>query len=141
MPYTNETLAEYMAVTLGETGAALGLTEASDIIVEGVNQAVLDYEGIADASGASDDRKIRMLAKAQAWYAAMATVAGDYNFSDAGARFDRGQMFEHCKTMWQMAVWDALLYSPDYKAEFSEVAYPNDPYKFHEPGEYLRMRE
>lgn len=137
LPMNELDLRIYMLEVLSGTGGALGLTEAS--FLEAVKHVLLDY-GAETVDQMTDLRKILVISRMQAWAVALAHVSADYNFADAGSRYDRGQMFDHIGKQYSMAMIDAANYLSDYEVKVTPVDQVEDPYEFHEPGEYLDMR-
>lgn len=128
--YTETTLADFMQDQLKNIATMLGWTTTPDDYQEAVNEALLAYgeTTIANITGASNIRKLRALARAEAWKAAMAAVSGDFDFAADGGSYKRDQIFQHIKDMLGQAVVDALVYDPNYAVEIEEIEYGRDPY-------------
>lgn len=109
--YTEATLADYMVLELASSGLSLAVDASS--LAEAVNTTLLKY-GVTDIADANDMKKLRALAKVEAWSYALATVAEE--------------MFERVKENYRIALKDALLYSPIYSIGVGEVTYSQDPY-------------
>lgn len=77
-----------MLGALGELGAMLALTTAS--FTEAVNETLLAY-GVAVIANATDIRKLRALAKVEAWKVALTAAGGRIDWSEAGASFKQSQ--------------------------------------------------
>jgi len=127
--YTDATLLAYMLASLGSVGDILGFGMGTLVLTEAANDVLFDY-GITDAADATDMIKIRALARYHAWKTALTEVSLDYNFSDAGAKYDRGQMFDHVEKQLLKFKKDALLYLSDYQIESSTIDWKADPYEF-----------
>lgn len=110
--YTEADLSALMAVELGATGTALGLTDGSDALDEAVNDvaAILDA-AIADVT---DVLKLRTVAKWQAWTAALNVATGQYDLGSEGDSLKRSQLFD--QIMRRLALAEAAA------SRYSEVA-------------------
>lgn len=128
--YTEETLALYMHITLGNVAEALGY-DVSESYFEAVNETLLDY-GVDDLSNATDIRKLRALARAQAWRKAANDTAGDYDFKAGDGSYNRSQVHEQCVVNLNMALTEAAAYSDRYQVTRSKAVYIHDPYQYHE---------
>lgn len=128
--YTETTLADFMKDQLKTIATVLSWSTTPDDYQEAVNEALLAYgeTTIANITGAANLRKLRALARAEVWKAAMAAVSGDFDFSADGGSYKRDQVFQHIKDMLSQAITDALVYDPGYAAEIEEVEYGRDPY-------------
>ena len=133
--YSDATLLTYMISVLGSAGDVLGLTTASTIIVEAMDDILFDY-GVTATANATDIKKLRTLARFHSWKSAKAEASLDYDFSDAGASYKRSQMFDHVVKQYLQARRDAMLYLPDYQVESDELNWTGDPLEYHEPGTY-----
>jgi hypothetical protein len=128
---------------LGATADAIGLTNTDADFGEAVTDCLLEY-GISDAADLpgtiATDKKLRTLARMFAWKTALAQISADYNFADGGAKYDRGQMFQHIKEQVNLATAEALPYLTEYAVGIESVDYTQDPYEYHEPGTYVETR-
>jgi hypothetical protein len=135
--YTEDTLKTFMITALSKAATAIGLT-VSDM-GEAVIQTLVEY-GVTDITDATNIAKLRALAKINAWRTALASVSADYNFADAGARYDRSQVSMMIREYLKGALLEALPYDPNYLIEVDRVDQVQDPYEFHEPGTRVDMR-
>jgi hypothetical protein len=124
--YTEATLAEYILAILGPVAAALGWAEQADV-QETLNEALLAY-GVADIADADDIAKLRALARREAWRAAAAATAGDYDFEADGGRYNRSQVHAQALAAFQAAMVDAMPYDPDYAVSVDAIVHIHDPY-------------
>ncbi len=124
--YTDLTLAAFMQDELKAVATALGWTAAASYD-EAVNETVLVY-GVTDIVLSTNILKLRALARVQAWHAAAAATAGDFNFQADGGRYDRSQMHEHCQRMLALTELEAEPYLTRASAVVSPIVYPQDPY-------------
>lgn len=133
--YTEKTLADFMAETLKTTadllGLAAGASDAGDF-AEAVNEALLQYgvTDVSEISGIESIKKIRALARVEAWNLAVACFTAMYKFSADGGSYDRNQLFEQAKQNRDAAVTDALAFSANYSVKTGELRYLHDPYKY-----------
>lgn len=125
--YTEATLAAFMIAELGQTGSALGLTNAASF-TEAVNDAMVEY-GVTDISTATNIKKIRAIAKYMAWKTAMTTVASDYNYSEGVASFSRGSMIDSISKRLSLAEQEAMPYLSTYTIGTATLDFPQNPYK------------
>lgn len=128
--YTETTLADFMEDQLKNIATMLGWTTTPDDYQEAVNEALLAYgeTDISQITGTANLQKLRVLARAEVWKAALAAVSGDFDFSADGGSYKRDQIFQHIKDMLDRATTEALVYDPLYAAEIEEVEYGRDPY-------------
>lgn len=124
--YTESTLAEFMLGELGVTATATGVT-LSDL-AEAVNETMLVY-GCTDLATALDMRKIRAIARVEAWRTVCNAVAGDYDYSDAGASYSRSQALKNATQRLDESLARAAAYYPTYQATLSELTFTDDPYR------------
>lgn len=103
MPFTEDTLATFMATQLGATGRALALSDDSDEIVSAVGwvAAILG----APITSMTDDLKTMTVATWRAWVAAQAASAKDIDLKAGSAELKLGQRF---KNIVASALKDAL---------------------------------
>lgn len=99
MPYTADTLADFMETTLGSVGVTLFGADPSEhaAIAEAVNEvaAVLDV-AVADVD---DDLKIRTVARWQAWLTAKGAAVRQYDLTSSGDSIKRSQVWDHIAAM------------------------------------------
>jgi hypothetical protein len=77
--YTASTLAAYMHRQLGDVAVDLGWTVATDEVgsyADVVDEVALG-SGVTDVADVADIRRLRLLARQEAWRAAMQATAGD----------------------------------------------------------------
>lgn len=131
--YTEETLAQYMHSELGPVADILGYQNpAGDagIYQEAVNESLINL-GISDIASVTNIRKLRAVARLQAWDMALNALSSMYDFSADGSTYNRSQM----RAMAQRAVDKAMsdCYSlglSGYEVSIEQLRYSNDPYGF-----------
>lgn len=140
--YTEKTLAEYMHVALGKTAKALELhfdPNGPGDYVEAVNDALLEYgtDDISTITGLDAIRKLRMIAVACAWQYVVNNFAALYDFSADGGRYDRSQMFDNAKKMYETAagVVTANYGSDTNRVRIRRVDHVHDPYQVRDRDE------
>ena len=136
--YTDAELLTYMVSVLGSVAGVLNLDVSDTVLIEAEYDVLFDY-GINDAAEANDINKLRTLARYHSWVTVLSEISLDYNFSDAGAKYDRGQMFDHVEKKLAKAKNEALPYLPNYQIESDTIDWQNDPYEFHQPGTYTEV--
>ncbi len=124
--YTEASLAQYMADVLGPVGLALGLA-APDSYQEAVNETILQY-GADTLSNAPDIRKVRALARVQAWQMVVSATAGDFDVKAADQTFSRSQVHAQALKNLEAARSDAFWCDPAYRVE-REALNVQDPYR------------
>lgn len=92
--YTEETLASFQLVSLSDVAGILDWTADTPEIQEAVTETLLAY-GVEDIASATDIRKLRALARVQAWQAAADALASRYDFEADGGRYDREKLHAH----------------------------------------------
>lgn len=136
--YTTQELAEYMHTVLGDVAAALGWS-APDSYTEAINETLLTY-GVSDIADATDIRKLRAIARVEAWKLAVGSLAARYDFGLADRQeFKRSQMLAGAKEALALAQADAASLGvgggPQQVVGRTRLRYINDPYV--ENGEML----
>jgi hypothetical protein len=134
--YTEAELAAYMHSVLGAVAAALGYT-APGSYQEAVNETLLAY-GVDDIADATDIRKLRMLARVQAWQLAANDTAGDMDFKAGSTSFSRSQVHEQVLKNLSEAQVDALCFDPSYQVESGSLDWIHDPYQYRPEDERAR---
>jgi len=127
--YSESSLLRYMDDVLGAVADALGWTAASIEITEALNETLLAY-GVSDVTGIagiSNLRKLRALARREAWRAAMTEAAADYDFENEAGVMKRSQVFAQAQKAYVQAANEALIYDDQYNVAIETVAYA-DPY-------------
>ncbi len=126
--YTETTLADFMASQLGNFPTIFGWASPDDY-QEAVNETLLAY-GVDAITDATNIRKLRSLARVEAWKLVVSKLASDYKFSADGSSFERQQMHEMARKNLAAAEQDAMTYTSDYNAVVGTVTWTNDPYKY-----------
>lgn len=104
--YDESTLADFMVAELSATGAALGLTDASD----GIASAVLATARLLgdDIANLTDMALLEAAARWHAWQAALKAAAGNFDLKAGSADLKRSQVFEHINS--QLALSETAYY-------------------------------
>ncbi len=133
--YSEKTLAEYMHTMLGKTAKVLDLhfdPNGPGDYAEAVNDTLLAYgtDDITTIGGISAIMKLRTLAKAFAWLYVVNNFVALYNFSADGGKYDRNQMYEAARKMYEAASADVQTsYGSDSnKIRIRKVDHIHDPY-------------
>lgn len=108
--YSEESLALYMRDdVLMATGAVLGLTLTSQYM-----GAVAEVESAMGSAApwSTDLRRVRILARREAWRLAMQQSGGDYSYTEDGVATQRQQIFEHARLMFEQAEGEAAALGP-----------------------------
>lgn len=131
--YSETSLAQFMHDELGPTARMLGYPEPADnpgVYAEAVNEAALSL-GVNEISQASDIRKVRALAKREAWTMAVKALATKFDFSADGASYDRSQVFLQAKQALETAIADCLRLGLDgYSVSIRTLDQQYDPYHY-----------
>ena len=136
--YTEATLKAYMHTALGAVATALGITVAAGSYDEAVNETLIAY-GVSDVTSATNMRKVRSLARREAWRTAQASAAGRFDFSADGASYSRSQMHSMIATALATAESDAAQYDAAgaYTVTIGRIEY-EDPYQAPNPVDDAR---
>ena len=110
---------EYMEVVLGDTASKLGWTVGGDDFDEPVNEIlyILGESSYAFVTAQADVKKVRSIARVEAWRAAMYYTAHEISHSSGApgtGQTSRADIHRHCKAMFTLA-----------KSQFVE-SYPDD---------------
>jgi hypothetical protein len=96
--YSEGSLLEFMLVELGATGVSLGLVANDDPLAQAVT-AVERLLGVSDVANATDLALLEAAARWQAWLAAEAAAASQFNVTlTGGKKFEREQIFQNIQT-------------------------------------------
>ena len=89
--YTEGTLAAFIhSGILKAVAGVLGWTVAGGSYAEIVNEAVLSYfDGAGDLASATDIRRLRAIARVEAWRAVFEEKVGDYDYDQKDDSFSR----------------------------------------------------
>lgn len=134
--YTETTLAQYMHNALGQVAVTLDYDPGSSY-AEAINETLLAY-GVDEVSEASDLRKLRALARVQAWSLAAADTAGDYDFKTPDGTFNRSQVHAQCLRNLQAAQTEAAEYTSDFQVQRSKLKHIHDPYQYWDEEDRVR---
>ena len=88
--YDESELSDFMIAELRNVATVLGWTDLSDM-QEAVNETLIVY-GVEDIALASDIPMLRAFARREAWRAAVASLAADYDFEADGGNYKRSQL-------------------------------------------------
>lgn len=131
--YTEETLAQFMHGELGPVAEVLGYsTPAGDagIYQEAVNEALLSL-GVQDISAVTDMRKLRAVARLEAWNMALNALSTLYDFTADGATYNRSQMRAMAQKAVDQAMSDCYAFGlGGYEVSIERLRYSNDPYDY-----------
>jgi len=137
--YTEEALSLYMMSVLGPVASMLDwlTTPAYD---EAVSETLLAYGvgAIASVTGAANIKKLRTLARREAWRAVVQATVTQHDFSEAGASYSLSQIHEQALAALKLADADALAYDPNYRIGVDKITRPHDPYSYVPDDERLR---
>lgn len=130
--YTEKTLGDFMHQELGKVagvlGYAVGVADAGSY-AEAVNESLLSY-GVATIDLATDTRKLRALARVEAWKKACDDLAGMYRFSADGASYNREQMFKQAESKLALCLFMSLSYDSNYQITVTKTRPVQDPYRY-----------
>jgi hypothetical protein len=128
--YTEATLATYMHTVLGNTAAELGWSAPASYS-EAINETLLSY-GAATIDLATNVRKLRALARVEAWRLVVQQTAAEHDYSPGSGTvgFRRGQIQAQALAALAMAERDAAEYDDQYVVTVSPVRRAHDPYVY-----------
>lgn len=119
--YTGPALIRFMRDdVLRVTGRQLGLTNDSDY-----QDAVIEVTlalGVQTIDDATDMRRLRAVARREAWRTAMQQSAGEHHAEADGKAHDRQQMYDHCRAMFNQASQDVIALGPIQESDGSTAA-------------------
>lgn len=129
--YTEDSLAQYMQNILGAVATALGYT-APGSYVEAINETLFDYgvAALSDIAGQESIKKLRSLARVQAWQLVVRDTAGDYDFRTGESSFNRSQVHDQATKNLEAARTEAAEYSSTYQVGVETVEHLHDPYRY-----------
>jgi hypothetical protein len=133
--YTEQTIAQYMHNTLGQTATLLGWADPAGGVVspydEAVNDALLLY-GVSNISTATDIAKLRAAARLAIWRRVVDWSYGFFDFATDGQRFDLGELRELALKRLAKAEQEAAGEGIDVgnapPVQMASIFYSNDPY-------------
>lgn len=130
--YSESQLAQYMHDILGETAVVLGLDPTTDDYQESINETLLEMgvSLISEITTVDDIRRLRTLARRNAWKHVVSTTAGNYAFSADGGTYNREQIHAHALNNLALAEADAAEYSDRYRIQIDRIDYKHDPYQY-----------
>jgi hypothetical protein len=109
--YTEATLKTYMVAVLSSTAGALGLTVASDAIVQAVT-AVERVLGVTDVASLTDmPAKLEAIASWKAWSAAEDSAMDAMDLKAGTAAINRSALYDHITKRLARAEAEASIYS------------------------------
>lgn len=118
-------LQEFIESSLGSLKDYVGWTDADTEFVVLIS---LENYGVATEALATDAKKIHSIAKTLAFEKVLSELALNYNFSSDGGTFNRNQVYESVKKMYDSAVTDSMMYMPVYNIRMGEFTTEQDPY-------------
>lgn len=131
--YTEQQLAIYMLSSIGNLGTVLELT--ADHFREAVNDTLLAYGDVDSIGDADDIKKLRALAKVEAWRVAVEQSSGMYNFQSHDGRYDRATIHAQALVGLGLAENAAAIYTvvddtdnASYTVGVSRFTHAYDPY-------------
>lgn len=107
--YTEEGLMNYMHAALEGIGDVLGFDPPHGYD-DAFYEVMLAYgaSDVATVSGMGNIRKLRAIARVEAWRKVMAATAGDYDFRrEDGATYDRSQVHAQAEKMFKQSLKEA----------------------------------
>lgn len=140
--YTEVTLAQFMHSELGVVAGVLKISAPSTdagSYQEPVNEVMLEL-GVTDLEMAPDIRKVRALARREAWRMAVNGLAVKYDFKEGGDQYDRSQMHDQASKSLERAESDCLnlgIGLESYTVEITSTAPKYDPYSYPKDPEAL----
>lgn len=128
--YSEAELATYMHTVLGNTAAELGWVAATSY-TEAVYETLLAY-GVATIALAANIRKLRALARVQAWRLVVQQTAAEHDYQPGSGTtgFRRGQIQAQAIAALAIAERDAAEYDDRYVVTVSPVRRAHDPYVY-----------
>lgn len=126
--YTEPELLQFMVDVLASVADILDWNVASSELKEALIETLIGY-GITDIASATDLKKLRTLARMEAWRAVMQATAGDFNFQADGGTYSRAQVHAQAMNQFKLAESSALPYLSTYKVSSVQVVYPDDVYR------------
>lgn len=126
--YTETTLADFMHSQLGQFPAMFEWTSPASY-QEAINESLLAY-GVSGIDKATDIRKLRALARVEAWKQVTSELASKYKVQADGSTFERQQMHEMARKSLAAAEQDATIYTTDYSAVVGSIGWTKDPYQY-----------
>ncbi len=128
--YTETTLKAYMHSTLGPVASTLGWSVDGSSYDEAADEAIAAY-GVDDVTGImgrDNIRKLRALARREAWRAVMQATTSHYDLNTDGASRNRSQIHAQATEQYAMADSECMTYEDRYTISPATVGYPGDPY-------------
>ena len=126
---TEDHLGSYMLVTLGRVAETLGWRTPQDL-AEPVQETLWAYgaSDVASITGEDNLRRLRALARVEAWRAAKANLAAMHDFTTPEGSASKDQLYRHVSEMLADAQAAAAPYSRAYTIAIDRITYPHDPY-------------
>ena len=134
--YTEETLAQFIIGALSQVGSVLGWTTLADV-QDVVDETLLAY-GVDTIDAAMEVRKMRTLARREAWRAAAAGLAIHFDFSADGGSYSKEQLYTHAQEMFRQTEQAAYAYDSGYQVGVDRLRYVHDPYRVVDEDERTR---
>lgn len=130
--YSEPELARYMLTVLDQVGVTLGWNVNDLVVQTAVGDALLDYGelDIAEISGATSVRKLRLLSRRAIWRAVVYATSDYYSITDNGQKLERQQVNAQARQSLELAEAEcrAAGVDTDYTISIHPIVYPHDPY-------------
>lgn len=128
---TADALAVFMVQEVGPLGADLGLDTSA--YAAAVDDALYAFYGdaggvISDITSVADVRKLRALARVEAWQTVVTASAADINSSTDGQSLSLSDRYAHAVGRLADARARAAQYSSDNMVLVTPITYTGDPY-------------
>lgn len=127
--YTEEDLAQFAVLQLGDLATALGWVAEDPRVQEAVTDALLAY-GVTLMAEATDVGKLRAHARVAIWRAVARATAGYYRFGADQMSFDRQQVHAQAVRMLAEAEREAGAVGAGPSLVVTSVDYVADPYHY-----------
>lgn len=103
--YTEASLAEFMHIgVLKAVATVLGWSVGAGSYAEAVNEAVLSYfAGTGDIAAATDIRRLRAVARCEAWRAVVEETVSDFDYTADKATYKRSQINDQARRALERA--------------------------------------
>ena len=127
--YTEVSLRTYIHDVLGAVADALDWNEGDRVLQEAAYETLFSYgtSDISTITGRANIRKLRCLARREAWRAVVTEVASDFDFMNEAGEIKRSQVFSQAQKAFAQANADALAYDDQYNVTVETTTY-SDPY-------------
>jgi hypothetical protein len=131
--YTDDTLAEFVSIEVGECASVLGWDVRH---YRHVIRAALRVYGASTVAAATDTAKLELLARVAAWEYVVRGFTSFYTWSDPGGSNSQSDLQRNALVALASARRDAVIYLPSYTIAVSTIVYDDDPYAADDDSEY-----